>query len=377
VGELRGLLAAPSLFRFADTIDALASTNKYNVDYIIWRLMNTWLDANGLFWLCRQPISQGASADDAAAAGALAEPETEPSEESNSSKSGGFHLEAAVLQAAVGVGKAVLRKPAVLGAAAAAVAVASLALLAIKKSQGGRGKGSRLGKGKRTARGKPAAAADSAGAAADAASVAASSSVYEDARSEVSDAASAKGLANGTSHHDSSSSAASKAAGGKKQAAARKASGPPTTGPLAGLKATSACAPLADGSACVVRRKIAADNSCMFNAVGYVMHASTSKASWLRSVVAQEVSSDQQFYSAAFLGMANAQYCNWIMNPMNWGGGIELAILAKHYNYEIAAWNIETGKCHVFGEDLGAKKCVLAPGSLPDDDDDDDDDDDG
>jgi hypothetical protein len=45
-----------------------------------------------------------------------------------------------------------------------------------------------------------------------------------------------------------------------------------------------------------VRRKIAADNSCMFNAVGYCMHGSTSKASWLRSVVAQEVSGDPAAY---------------------------------------------------------------------------------
>jgi hypothetical protein len=309
----------------------------------------------------RQPTSQEVAADGIAAAGALEAQTsaTTPLEAGSSRQGGGFQLEAAVLQAAAAAGRALLQKPAMLGAAA----VTALALVAIAAARR-RGHGSRSGRGKRSARAKAAA-----GAAADAASVAASSSVYEDARSEASEAASTRGAANGTSHHDSSSSAGSKGAPGKKQAAAaRKTSGPPTTGPLAGLKATSACAPLADGSACVVRRKIAADNSCMFNAVGYGMHGSTSKAGWLRSVVAQEVSSDQQFYSAAFLGMSNAAYCNWIMNPMNWGGGIELAILAKHYNYEIAAWNIETGKCHVFGEDLGAKKWVALaclPACLP------------
>lgn len=60
-----------------------------------------------------------------------------------------------------------------------------------------------------------------------------------------------------------------------------------------------------------------------------------------------------QSYSAAFLGMDNAAYCAWITNPVNWGGGIELAILASHYSREIAAWNIETGQCHVFGEERG------------------------
>lgn len=60
-----------------------------------------------------------------------------------------------------------------------------------------------------------------------------------------------------------------------------------------------------------------------------------------------------QEYSAAFLGMENAAYCAWITNPAHWGGGIELAILASHYRREIAAWNLATGACHIFGEDSG------------------------
>ncbi len=61
-----------------------------------------------------------------------------------------------------------------------------------------------------------------------------------------------------------------------------------------------------------------------------------------------------QSYTAAFLGSSNAAYCAWIVNPMNWGGGIELSILVKHYRREIAAWNIESARAHVFGEDAGA-----------------------
>lgn len=64
-----------------------------------------------------------------------------------------------------------------------------------------------------------------------------------------------------------------------------------------------------------------------------------------------------QHYSAAFLGMENTAYCSWITNPAHWGGGIELAILASHYRREIAAWNLATGACHVFGEDAGKPLC--------------------
>jgi ubiquitin thioesterase OTU1 len=41
-------------------------------------------------------------------------------------------------------------------------------------------------------------------------------------------------------------------------------------------------------------RPIAADNSCLFNAVGYTMHHSTNRAPFLRQVVSREVSSDPQ-----------------------------------------------------------------------------------
>lgn len=46
-------------------------------------------------------------------------------------------------------------------------------------------------------------------------------------------------------------------------------------------------------------------------------------------VVAQTVSGDPTTYSTAFLGMTNEAYCSWIRQPFNWGGGIELSILAQ------------------------------------------------
>lgn len=41
--------------------------------------------------------------------------------------------------------------------------------------------------------------------------------------------------------------------------------------------------PVANGSgSVVVRREIASDNSCLFNAVGYVMHGTRNRAAELR-----------------------------------------------------------------------------------------------
>ncbi len=52
--------------------------------------------------------------------------------------------------------------------------------------------------------------------------------------------------------------------------------------PCAHVKPSAKCVALADGSACVVRRQIPADNSCLFNAVAYCMHGSKQKAAFLR-----------------------------------------------------------------------------------------------
>jgi len=50
------------------------------------------------------------------------------------------------------------------------------------------------------------------------------------------------------------------------------------------------------------------------------------------------------------LGQENEDYCKWILNPKHWGGAIELSILAAHYGREIAAYDIQTKRCDVYGQ---------------------------
>ncbi|KAL5725196.1 hypothetical protein ACHQM5_008366 [Ranunculus cassubicifolius] len=98
----------------------------------------------------------------------------------------------------------------------------------------------------------------------------------------------------------------------------------------------------------VVRRVIPSDNSCLFNAVGYVMEHDKHKATELRHVIAATVASDPVNYSEAFLGKTNQDYCAWILDSDNWGGAIELSILAEYYGREIAAYDIQTCRfCYI------------------------------
>uniref|UniRef100_A0A2P2LV57 Ubiquitin thioesterase OTU n=1 Tax=Rhizophora mucronata TaxID=61149 RepID=A0A2P2LV57_RHIMU len=100
----------------------------------------------------------------------------------------------------------------------------------------------------------------------------------------------------------------------------------------------------------VVRRVIPSDNSCLFNAVGYVMDHDKHRAPELRQVIAAAVVSDPAKYNEAFLGMPNEQYCAWIQDSEKWGGAIELSILADYYGREIAAYDIQTTRCDLYGQ---------------------------
>jgi hypothetical protein len=37
-----------------------------------------------------------------------------------------------------------------------------------------------------------------------------------------------------------------------------------------------------------------------------------------------------------------------------WGGAIELSILCRHYGREIAAYDIQTRRCDIYGQEYGA-----------------------
>ncbi|CAN1339712.1 OVARIAN TUMOR DOMAIN-containing deubiquitinating enzyme 2 [Linum perenne] len=109
----------------------------------------------------------------------------------------------------------------------------------------------------------------------------------------------------------------------------------------------------------VVRRVIPSDNSCLFNAVGYVMDHNKNKAPELRQVIATTVARDPVKYNEAFLGKPNQEYCAWILNSEKWGGAIELSILADHYGREIAAYDIQTTRCDLYGQDKKYSERVM------------------
>ncbi|KAL9444466.1 hypothetical protein AB3S75_017623 [Citrus x aurantiifolia] len=83
------------------------------------------------------------------------------------------------------------------------------------------------------------------------------------------------------------------------------------------------------------------------------------KAPELRQVIAATVASDPVKYSEAFLGKSNQEYCSWIQDPEKWGGAIELSILADYYGREIAAYDIQTTRCDLYGQEKKYSERVM------------------
>ena len=117
--------------------------------------------------------------------------------------------------------------------------------------------------------------------------------------------------------------------------------------------------PLTDPEGFVVRRVIDADNSCLFNSIGYALQRSRTNGPQLRKMVADAVRSDPITYNDAFLGKDIDEYAAWIMKDSSWGGQIELSIFSRLFRTEIAAFDVIRDRHDVYGAEEGYKRRIL------------------
>lgn len=101
----------------------------------------------------------------------------------------------------------------------------------------------------------------------------------------------------------------------------------------------------------IVRRVIDADNSCLFNALGYLMVRDKKQMNTVyRQMVAAVIQEDPTKYTPEILdGKSTSEYVSWILDTEKWGGEIELSILSKALGVEIAAVDVQTGKVYTYG----------------------------
>jgi hypothetical protein len=106
------------------------------------------------------------------------------------------------------------------------------------------------------------------------------------------------------------------------------------------------------------RRIIEANDSCLFNSLGFALSRSLSLAPQLRKHVAEKVLNDPIFNSA-ILGKSPQEYAKWVQAPNSWGGGIELLILSEYFKAELVAIDIINIRYDIFGQGKGFTQRVF------------------
>lgn len=117
----------------------------------------------------------------------------------------------------------------------------------------------------------------------------------------------------------------------------------------------------------IVRKSIAANNSCLFNSIDYILSQNPTEyydnidGEKLRGVVSSVITQElhlQEVSGSVFtpkflplLEMPPLQYVNWILQSSNWGGEVENLILAYHFNCIINVYDIRTCLKHSYGSE--------------------------
>ncbi|KAG9318851.1 hypothetical protein JVU11DRAFT_956, partial [Chiua virens] len=111
----------------------------------------------------------------------------------------------------------------------------------------------------------------------------------------------------------------------------------------------------------LVHRVVPDDNSCLFSTIALIFEQDMTKAQKMRQIVADGIRGDLETYNEAILGAPRDNYIANILKPSTWGGAIELGILAKYFNTEIASIDVETGRIDQFSPPSGraGDRCIV------------------
>lgn len=117
--------------------------------------------------------------------------------------------------------------------------------------------------------------------------------------------------------------------------------------------------PIPSHSSTMILRIMPDDNSCLFRAFSTAFFGTgIDSMHELRSIIAQNIQSNPDTYSAVVLEKEPDDYCKWIQTEDAWGGAIELNILSRHFDVEICSIDVQTLRVDRFNEGRPSR-CIL------------------
>jgi ubiquitin thioesterase OTU1 len=101
-----------------------------------------------------------------------------------------------------------------------------------------------------------------------------------------------------------------------------------------------------------IRREVDADNSCLFSSVAYLIdRANFGEQSSLkfRQIIIDYLLDDK--FDSTLLDQPKDQYIEFIQNPKNWGGALEVKMFSEIFKKQIVCIDVKTNRSDIYGED--------------------------
>lgn len=101
-----------------------------------------------------------------------------------------------------------------------------------------------------------------------------------------------------------------------------------------------------------IRREVDADNSCLFSSIAYLIdHANFNEQASLRfrQIIIDYLNEDK--FDSTLLDQPKEQYIEFIVNPKNWGGALEVKMFSEIFQKQIVCIDVKTNRADIYGED--------------------------
>lgn len=101
-----------------------------------------------------------------------------------------------------------------------------------------------------------------------------------------------------------------------------------------------------------IRRDVDADNSCLFSSIAYLIERENfNEQSSLRfRQIIIDYLLDNKF-DDNLLDQPKEQYIEFIQNPKNWGGALEVKMFSEIFQKQIVCIDVKTNRTDIYGED--------------------------
>lgn len=101
-----------------------------------------------------------------------------------------------------------------------------------------------------------------------------------------------------------------------------------------------------------IRREVDADNSCLFSSIGYLIdreNFGSDSGLKFRQIIVDYLLSDK--FDKNLLELPKDEYIEYIINPKNWGGALEVKMFSEIFKTQICCIDVKTNRTDIYGNE--------------------------